>query len=947
MLSSHQHISLSVSLALVATLAIPVTAQLTIGSFETGFDGWTLSGFQDQPGSISLSEIGATEGEQSLAVTQDNDGFSWNIRLDIPNTGPVRDAFSNALQDPSAYRLEYDVTFDRGQIPQGVDGDGNPTPSYVQSSIFFNSLRDEAAGVGGFRQKPNVPSTSGQVSETIHTTISFADPDLTGFLNPNSDWMQMGFSLNGDWGDTPATVFYDNIQINPVVSSTTLSIILDRNSGNVKLFNDSTAGDITLSAYSIQSAAETLNNSGWTSIATTGSDPGGDAWVETAATPGLISEQEDPANDGFNFVSNATFIDLGDIWYKNPIEDLVFSYETAAGQLTTGNVLIVGGFNNGPFKVGDLDFDNDLDLDDWTTFISHHKEDLSALTGAATYVYGDLDGNGANDFGDFAIFAQSYDAENGAGAFAALVPEPTCWAMLGLALVCGGFLLRRRRRTACPTLLAVFLAAIVIGWGTESTQAQGPLISSWEMGLEGWVVPDNSSGDVTVTLDTSDVAVTEGEQSLAMMQSDGDFSWNAFMHWEPGDDGFDRIANALRLGADLFELQMSVGYDREAFDNTPTFLQTFIAINSSRTWSQLDNLAEFFPPGDGSWDDVELRQIDVPFTQFDLASGEDTDFYDFFIGVNGDWQGPATFYFDNLRLQQVEFPPQITLEVDASTGSAALTNPGDEPLPFDYYEITSANGSLSMPNWNSLDLQNRDAVDGPDNGSLAGDSVGEGWDMAGGSSVFDLTEANLLRQSVLGAGQSIDIGSPFSPGSTQDLVFRFRNADKPDSIVTGLVEYMSELFIDFDNDGLVDTADIDLLINELGTGGQSATFDVDNSGSVDADDVQAWLSAAAAHNGFADAYLPGDADLNGTVDVADLNALGVNWQTNNLAWSKGNFVVPGTLIDASDLNAIGINWQFSIPIAAESVPEPASPLMLLMPIVGLALVKRNLFHVWD
>ena len=86
-------------------------------------------------------------------------------------------------------------------------------------------------------------------------------------------------------------------------------------------------------------------------------------------------------------------------------------------------------------------------------------------------------------------------------------------------------------------------------------------------------------------------------------------------------------------------------------------------------------------------------------------------------------------------------------------------------------------------------------------------------------------------------------------------------------------------------------------------------------------------------------YVPGDSDLDGDVDSVDLNALGINWQRDNVTtYEDGDFNGDG-LANAVDLNSIGVNWQHGVPAAAAVVPEPSSGLLVL--IAGLALLRRR------
>ncbi len=133
---------------------------------------------------------------------------------------------------------------------------------------------------------------------------------------------------------------------------------------------------------------------------------------------------------------------------------------------------------------------------------------------------------------------------------------------------------------------------------------------------------------------------------------------------------------------------------------------------------------------------------------------------------------------------------------------------------------------------------------------------------------------------------------------------------------------------DFDGNGACGLDDIDALMNEVAAGTNDGAFDLNGDGSVNDLDRDVWLGDAGPRNGFAGSYLVGDANLDGTVAAADLNAVGLTWQSDNNNWSNGNFSGGGT--NAVDLNAMALNWQESVPSAgAEAVPEPSAIVLVL------------------
>ncbi len=130
-----------------------------------------------------------------------------------------------------------------------------------------------------------------------------------------------------------------------------------------------------------------------------------------------------------------------------------------------------------------------------------------------------------------------------------------------------------------------------------------------------------------------------------------------------------------------------------------------------------------------------------------------------------------------------------------------------------------------------------------------------------------------------------------------------------------------------------------MLVAKIVAGTDGELFDLTGSGVADDMDVNQWLSEAATHNGFSQAYLPGDSNLDGSVDATDLNNLALNWRKDEdvAAWSAGDFKADG-VVDSADLNELALNWQQSIPAGGAPVPEPSA---LFLTVVGLAVIWRR------
>jgi hypothetical protein len=188
-------------------------------------------------------------------------------------------------------------------------------------------------------------------------------------------------------------------------------------------------------------------------------------------------------------------------------------------------------------------------------------------------------------------------------------------------------------------------------------------------------------------------------------------------------------------------------------------------------------------------------------------------------------------------------PHNLELEVNATTGQVRIRNETSGGITMDYYEIVSASGALNPGGWNSLENPSGNPAGFP-----SGNGTGNGWEEEGNLDNHILAEAYLQDSSTLAAGGTIDLGNAFTPGGTQDIVFRYHTAGG--AFIDATVEYITTAGTpgDYNNNGRVDAADYVVWRKRVGPGSLPNEGGI-SPGVVDVNDYNFWRSRFGSTSG--------------------------------------------------------------------------------------------------
>lgn len=273
-------------------------------------------------------------------------------------------------------------------------------------------------------------------------------------------------------------------------------------------------------------------------------------------------------------------------------------------------------------------------------------------------------------------------------------------------------------------------------------------------------------------------------------------------------------------------------------------------------------------------------------------------------------------------------------------GSIGAFDGSHQGLKSDYnlvdprFSMVEGNSSINLATWT--------AGTGNDQHSLAltlaqmqalfSDYGSQDLTLAGSSVARDFGVASLINGSAVFAPQEDLLGAQRPMGSRFDA---------------GAYEYFVSppSDCDFNGDGICSAVDLNQLL-ALGpiAAGVSANgnelFDLDGNGTINMQDNNLWLALAAAENGFASPYKPGDANLDGRVDGSDFGLWNAHKFTPSLRWDYGNFN-GDAVTDGSDFSL----WNANKFTASDGilVPEPRrfSSWLAVCSLVMVCLISRT------
>lgn len=664
-----------------------------------------------------------------------------------------------------------------------------------------------------------VPLTPADVTVPIHNRAnSILTQYSFGGLAFDGQYIAARFNaaVAGNIGGSEFRLTFDT----PLYSNPTF--IVNRDTGNISLVNE-TREAFTFIAYELDSpTVGGLDASQWNSI--TSNNPG---WIELSPAPfiGTLGESQLPGGSGLTLNDKGT-IDLGNVWIPTPTEDLTIRLVGTDGSLMPADVIYVGD----ELVVGDYSGNGQVGPEDWPLFRAGLGSVGTGLSPAQTYQFGDLNADGDVDLSDFRAFRTIYDANNGAGAFAALVstnsavPEPMS-AMLAIGLTAAVVIGRGGRSlsrvSGAGKLWALLLTALFLVHTPPAT-AQTFTITNPATPISSFANSVYPGGAYAVANLFNDAALT-----------DADIGMKAYV----GD-----VAGTQYAGVGIGDKEVFFNYDSSVSANYIAYAQRAGSdpnadkVGRIDLWFSNTDFENVIPDRapDAIVSVTDITGRITPYSLGGLMSGQ---YVAARLSVHDVSRNSPNNNIGGNELRLVTGPSEVLLEVNRTTGELKIRNQGSlsQELQINGYEIRS-DGSL-LNSWSGF-------ADGIVSGFTPGSGAGDGWEKGLSSNSNQLVETYLLGSSTLTTEAVLPLGVGYDTSvDAQDLEFYVSITSGLGLFMPGRVVYVGggeTLLGDYNNDGFVDLADYTVWRNNLGQVSLPNEDETVSPGVVDAADYQVW-----------------------------------------------------------------------------------------------------------